>query len=338
MKSNENRAYIIAEIGGNHEGDFAYAKKLLRLAIESGADAVKFQVYTGETLVNKDVDPARAEHFSRFALDEQQYFDLAKICLDRGVDFLASVWTASMIEKFSDLMPFFKVGSGDLTAFPILRRIAMTGKPILLSTGLSTFDEIDDAIRFIREVDSCYSNLGSLGVLQCTSMYPIPDGEANLKVMEVLKQKYPDLAIGYSDHTVGSTASKIALAAGAEIIEIHFTDTRAGKEFRDHQVSFTCEEVKDLVQWANKVNVFIGDGKKEPTDSELKSGHLRSFRRALYPARALLKGEYIRQDDLVALRPCVGISACKLNSIVGRRANRDYSELEPLDLSLCPND
>ena len=327
--NSKNGVYFIAEIGGNHEGDFDYAKRLTGLACDSGADAVKFQIYKGDSLVSKVESPDRNAHFKKFELSREQYQILARLCREKGVDFTASVWDVDAINWINDLIDFHKIGSGDLTAYPILRKIACTGKPLILSTGLSTMEEISGAVECLRLANPVYIKGGNLALLQCTSMYPIPDEEANLKVMESLKKRF-NVTVGYSDHTVGSEAVLAAAALGAEIIEFHFTDTRDGKVFRDHKISFTQSEVKDIIPKIKKIRALVGSGEKGPTASEISSGHLNSFRRAVYPAIDLARGTVLGEKDLVVLRPKVGIDAVDYDKVLGRTLARDVKAFEHL--------
>ena len=329
----KNGTYVIAEVGGNHEGDFEYAKELARLAAASGADAVKFQIYTGDTLVNPLVDPDRNKHFKRFELNREQFSELAAICGEYGVDFLASVWNPEAFEWAGPLMPLFKVGSGDLTAYDILARTARTGKPIILSTGLATLAEVLAAVDFILRVDPSYETERKLALLQCSAMYPIPDSDANLNVMETLR-KATGLPVGYSDHTTGSDAILAAVAMGAEIIEKHFTDTREGKEFRDHKVSLTRAEMQEFTEKVRRIHTLKGTGEKCPVPSELEAGHVRSFRRATYPARDLQAGHVLSADDLVTLRPCVGLGADAFYDIVGKTLKENVTRHQPLSWDL----
>ena len=325
--------YIIAEVGGNHEGDFEYAKKLARLAAASGADAVKFQIYTGDTLVNPRMDPDRNKHFKRFELNREQFSELAAICEQNGVDFLASVWNPEAFEWAGPLMPLFKVGSGDLTAYDILARTARTGKPIILSTGLATLEEVVAAVNFIQSVDASYKTGQKLAVLQCSAMYPIPDSDANLNVMETLR-KATGLPVGYSDHTIGDDAILAAVAMGAEIIEKHFTDTREGKEFRDHKVSLTQAEMQAFAATARRIRTLKGTSEKCPVPSEIEAGHVQSFRRAAYPNKDLRAGHVITEDDLVTLRPCVGLGADTFYDIVGKTLNENVTRHQSLSWDL----
>lgn len=321
---------IIAEIGGNHEGDFEYARRLLQLAATSGADVVKFQIYSGCTLVNGREDPQRAAHFDRFALSTAQYLALAEESRALGVEFNASIWDASQIEVFDPFLRFYKVGSGDLTAYPLLREIARRRKPIMLSTGLATLDEVKQSVAFIRSLDSIYERRDMLSILQCTSMYPIPDTDANLNVVTTLKNTF-NCKIGYSDHTEGTYAAEIAVALGAEILELHFTDRKEGRSFRDHLVSFTREEILALRERIRTINEIKGSFEKKPAPSEIENNHLVSFRRGVYPARDIMAGERVEVADFVVLRPNRGIPANEIEKLQGLLAKRDLKVQERLD-------
>jgi N-acetylneuraminate synthase/N,N'-diacetyllegionaminate synthase len=323
---------LIAEIGGNHEGNFAYAKRLTELAIASGADAVKFQLYQGTTLVNALESPDRQNHFKRFELEREQHLELADMCKTAGVAYMASVWDLGMLEWIDPHLAVYKVGSGDLTAYPILRHLARRGKPMIMSTGLSTLDEVLSAVAFVQSVNEHYRRADMLALLQCTSMYPIADGDANLRVIDTLRQA-TGLAVGYSDHTRGRTALFVAAARGADVLEFHFTDDRTGKTFRDHHVSLTAEEVRTLCADLDQLRELLGDGVKRPLPSEIETGHLVSFRRAVYSRHAIAQGQVIAPDDLIVLRPNHGVDARHFDEIVGKRAARDLQALERVEVA-----
>ena len=329
---NTKGVYIIAEIGGNHEGQFDKALELLDLAVDAGADAVKFQIYTGETLVNKCEAPSRVKHFDKFALTESEYEKLALQCKARNVDFCASVWSEHLIEKFAHYMPYLKVGSGDLTAYPILKKLARLSKPIVLSTGLATLEEVKNTIEYICEVNDIYKKPNMLAILQCTSMYPIPDTDANLSVISTFKNEFP-YPIGYSDHTRSTYAAEIAVALGATILELHFTDNKDSTTFRDHLVSFNATDLVMLRKKINLIQNLLGDGIKRPMTSEIENDHLSSFRRALYPKRAIQKGEIVSEEDFIALRPAHGLSASYINNLNGKKAEKNLNELEVISSS-----
>jgi sialic acid synthase SpsE len=322
---------LIGEIGGNHEGNFDYALRLTELALGSGVDFVKFQLYRGASLVSSLEAADRLAHFTRFELLPEQHLALARMCESAGVGYMASVWDLDMLDFIDAHLPIYKVGSGDLTAFPMLRAFALRGKPMILSTGLSTLEEVLDAVRVIQSTNPAYQRHEMLALLQCTSMYPIASGDANLRVMDTLKGA-TNLAVGYSDHTTGRLALFAAAARGADVLEFHFTDDRAGKTFRDHQVSLTCDEVRELCAQLDELQMLLGDGVKRPMASEIDSGHVRSFRRAVYCRRPLNAGEVIQRADLVVLRPNHGIDARDFDAVAGKRAARDLRAFEALEV------
>lgn len=325
-----NRVYLIAEIGGNHEGSFGLAQKQLELAIESGADCIKFQLYRGDTLVNSIVSPDRNSHFKRFELTKEQHMALATRCIEAGRDYLASVWDLEMLEWIDPYLNRYKIGSGDLTALPILKAFASRGKPVILSTGLATQAEVQTAVDVIRNTNAIYREPGMLAVLQCTSMYPIPDSDANLSVIRSLAE-IPGITVGYSDHTVGLEAMVTSVAVGARILEFHFTDKREGRDFRDHKVSLMAQEVKELRIRIEQVMTLLGTPDKRPLEIEIANGHLQSFRRGVYPARDLEAGTVISANDLICLRPAEGIEASQFDELVGRRLEISVKRLQTLD-------
>ena len=162
----KNGTYVIAEIGGNHEGDFEYAKYLTKLGAQSGADAIKFQIYSGERLVNKVYDPERVKHFKKFQLDKSQYLELASICKKLGVSFMASVWDLAAISYIDQHIKIYKVGSGDLTNYILIEKILQTSKPIIISTGLANLQEVENLIKFINSVDQSYIEEKKVAILQ----------------------------------------------------------------------------------------------------------------------------------------------------------------------------
>jgi N-acetylneuraminate synthase/N,N'-diacetyllegionaminate synthase len=307
---------LIAEIGGNHEGDFDYARRLVDLALASEADVVKLQVYGGDTLVSRVEDASRNAHFRRFALDPDRYLELAESITAAGKIFMASVWARDLIDVLDPHMPIYKIGSGDLTAYSLLREFARRGKPMIISTGLATAAEVDDAVAFVRSANPMYEGGSSLALLQCTSMYPTPAADANLAVMEELARR-TGATVGYSDHTEGTRALEVACAMGAQVLEFHFTDTREGKSFRDHRISLTAAEVGALARSIREIAELRGSDQKTPL--RVEGSHVVSFRRAVYPARDLDVGTVLTADDLTVLRPNHGIDARDFDRVVGRR-------------------
>lgn len=324
---------LIAEIGGNHEGDFEYAKELCRLAISTDVDMVKFQIYTGDSLVSREESPTRNQHFKKFELSREQHIELAEMVQAAGLMYTASVWDLSAMDWIDPYIPIYKIGSGDLTAYPVLRETAALGKPMIISTGLATEKEVVEAVEFIQSCNAEYKKPEMLAVLQCTSMYPIQPGDAHLSVMQRYRE-LTGLTVGYSDHTEGSKALQYAVAMGAEVLEFHFTDTREGKSFRDHKVSLTPDEVKDLIREIKLIREYQGNPEKKPTQIELDNGHELSFRRAVYPNQTLTAGTVITEDMLTVLRPNHGIDARRYDEVIGKRLKVDVKEHQKLEWDL----
>jgi len=322
---------LIAEIGGNHEGDFDYAQRLVSLACETPADVIKLQVYTGDTLVSEHEDPTRNRHFKRFELSRDQHESLISMIHDAGKQYLCSVWDPAALDWIDPHVSMYKVGSGDLTAYPMLRRLAATSKPILLSTGLATLQEVQDAVDYLRNVSAFYQQPDSLALLQCTSMYPIADTDAHLRVMDLLKTTFPGVKVGYSDHTMGTRALQIAALRGAQVLEFHVTDRREGQTFRDHAVSLIPEEVFELKEAIQKDFQFLGTAQKHPLPIEIENDHVTSFRRAVYPSRDIQAGELFGDHNLTVLRPNRGIDAREYDQLIGRTAKIDLNRHQALD-------
>ena len=321
--------WLIAEIGGNHEGDFDTALRLADLALEAGADAVKFQVYFGDTLVSSIASPDRNAHFKRFELSPKQHLALAERVLDAGRSYVASVWDLNAFAWITPVLSACKIGSGDLTAPPFLRAAAQTGKPLLLSTGLADMAEVTAAVDMIRTVNPAYRDRSRLAALQCTSMYPIADADAHLAVMGAFASL--GMSVGYSDHTIGSKALEVAAAMGAEVLEFHFTDQKHNRSFRDHQLSLDGGDLQNLIQVLDQINTLKGTPQKQPLPIEITNDHPRSFRRAVYPSRDIAPGEVIDAGNICVLRPNQGIDARNYDQLLGRLAKRPLRRHQPLD-------
>lgn len=321
---------LIAEIGGNHEGDFNYAKKLVKLAISSGVDVIKLQLYTGGQLVNRVESKDRFKHFKKFELTRTQHIYLAKLCNFHGVKYLASVWDLQMLKWIDKYLPFYKIGSGDLTAFPIIKEFARRRKPIILSTGLSNLNEITQTISFLQRENKIYKNKNKLALLQCTSCYPTIDEEVNLKTMQTLKNK-TNLTVGYSHHNSGSLALLTAYTLGAEILEFHFTDERKGKIFRDHKISLNKSETISLIKDIKRIKNILGSSEKKATKNEIKSKNIITFRRAIYPIKDLKKGYKIKESDLVCLRPNYGVDARDIKRLIGKKLKKNLKKFKKIN-------
>ena len=327
--SQRNPAFFIAEIGGNHEGDFDYALRLCDQAIDSGADAVKFQLYRGDRLISSVSNPSGNARLKTFELSREQHIAIAERVRAAGCHYMASVWDEEMLSWVNPYIEIHKVGSGDLTCVPMLHALAATGKPIILSTGASNLDEVSAAIDFIAGVDGRYLAERKLALLQCTSAYPTSDEAANLRVVLTLAERFK-LPVGYSDHTVGSDALELAYSLGARILEKHFTDDREGKTFRDHEISLTRDEVKTALDRLRRTERLLGSSQKSLTDAEERMGHPMLMRRGLHAATRIEKGQPLTTGNLVALRPRVGLCASLFYDVLGRFCVRTIEPFEPI--------
>ena len=278
-------------------------------------------------MVSKLESPQRNKHFKKFELSKDQYIELAEMCKDHNIGFMASVWNPEYISWIDEHMPIYKTVSGDTTANPAPKKFTELKKPIIFSTGLATFNEVFEAVRFIQDQDIRYKDTEYLSVLQCTSMYPIPYSDANLNVMQTYKDAF-GLPIGYSDHTEGGFALMAAVAMGAQILEFHFTDSRENKTFRDHKVSLTRDEVLRLIEQIKDLNSVMGSAEKKALPVE--GDHPTTFRRAVYPARNLKKGAVITENDITVLRPNHGIDARQFYNVIGKTLKEDVSKHQKL--------
>lgn len=314
---------LIAEIGGNHEGNFNYAVKLTKQAIESKVDVIKFQFYTGDTLVSEIENPKRNSHFKKFELSVDQHIYLAEMIREANIMYSSSVWTTDALSWIDKYIDIYKIGSGDLTAIPIINEICKLKKPVIVSSGLSSFRDVTQTINLIKSKKFYKSK--NLALLQCTSMYPINFSDVNLKVMMKYKEKF-NIPVGYSDHTVGIKALKYAYSCGAEILEFHFTDNKKNRNFRDHKVSLTKSDISDLKNEIEIIDSLMGSDNKTPLKIEIENGHDVSFRRAVYPSKDIKKNEKLDENNLTVLRPNHGIDARDYYKLIGKKAKRDLKK------------
>ncbi len=314
--------YVIAEIGGNHNGDPELAHRLVEEAARAGTDAVKFQTYRPESLVHPDMEAvpiARRFHktqFERFRsleLSDEDYERLIAQCRDLGVHFLTTPYDLDILARFAPRMPAIKIASGDATYHGLIRAAAATGKPVILSTGFCDMAEVEAAAALIPPTQRA--------LLHCVSIYPLPDGQVNLAAIPVLKAAFPDSVIGYSDHTVGAEACLGAVALGAQILEKHFTLDR-DQELGDHRLSLEPDQLAWMVTQAKRLAAMRGNGVKPlPGEAALRD----KFRRGIYAKRDLQKGHVLTADDLLIIRPVSAIGAQCAMDLPGRPLNRAVS-------------
>lgn len=321
---------IIAEAGVNHNGDIGMAKQLIDAAAAAGADYVKFQTFNAERLVTRDAPKALYQKrndgesdsqfvmLRRLELSEKMHYDLLDYCKTRNIAFLSTGFDIESVSFLSSLdIPMFKIPSGEITNLPYLRHIGSLGKPIAMSTGMATLDEIGAALCVLDEAGTPRT---AITVLHCTTNYPVAMAEVNLRAMLTIRDTF-GVAVGYSDHTEGIEIAVGAVALGASLIEKHFTLDRT-LPGPDHKASLEPSELKALVTAVRNVKTALGDGVKRPTVSELQN--MVVVRKSLVATQPIKAGELFTRENLGVKRPGNGISPMRLEELVGRRANRSY--------------
>lgn len=319
------RVLVIAEIGANHEGSLDDAKRLIEAAARCGADAVKFQTYRADKIVAASEAQRRA-HFRRLELSDADFQTLAQVAVEHGVVFLSTPFDVDSADLLDSLMPAFKIASGDLTATPLLAHVAGKGKPIILSTGMASLEEIADAICAVEEA-SPLGDKAPLALLHCVSAYPTPDRQANLNAIPYLRDR-TGRVIGYSDHTLGIEACLAAVALGARIIEKHFTFDKTKTTMRDHQLSADPVDLAQMVQGIRRIEVMLGEGGKPLM--EVERYNRVSMRRSLAARVTIRKGEVLTAKKLTVLRPGTGLAPSQVAEVIGKRASRDVQAGELL--------
>lgn len=325
--------FIIAEVGCNFEGDLQRAKEMIRKVADAGADAVKFQTFIAEKLTTKTAEKfweiegcpgdTQYEEFKQMPhLTLEQYRELSDVAKHAGIIFFSTAEDEGSVELLEEVSVLLhKVSSMNITHFPLLRCIARTGKPVIISTGASTIGEIEEAIKIIRREGNC-----DISLLHCISNYPTTDENVNLRMIKHIQKVFPDMPIGYSDHTLPENGEGILVAAvalGARIIEKHFTydNRRSGY---DHAISFDYMGLKRMVAQIRRVEKALGEEYKRPIESELKARvHAR---RSLVAARDIPEGTIITREMIEIKRPGMGIEPRFLDIVAGRKAKKNIPE------------
>lgn len=319
--------FIVAEAGVNHNGDVDLGKKLIDVAKDAEADAVKFQAFKAENVVTKYAEKARYQKettgpnksqynmVKRLELKGEEFRELYNYAKKNNIIFLSSAFDKESVDLLDDLgVPAFKVPSGEITNFPLLRYIAEKKKPIILSTGMSTIGEIEEALEVIME-----KGVEDIVLLHCVTSYPAKIEDVNLRVIEALRRRFK-LPVGFSDHTLGITIPIAAAALGAVLVEKHFTLDRT-LPGPDHRASLEPNELKDMIRAIRDVEKALGDGIKKPTKDEERIKKV--VRRSIVARMRIPKGTVITEDMLDLKRPGVGIEPKYLNEIIGKRAKKD---------------
>jgi N,N'-diacetyllegionaminate synthase len=293
----EQRVLVVAEIGNNHEGDYALAEELIALAARAGAGAVKFQTIVPEKLVAA-AEVERIRQLERFRLSYEQFEQLSRVARKHGVLFLSTPFDLDSARFLTPLVPAFKIASGDNNFFPLLREVARTGKPIILSTGLLGLDEVRTSKAFIEEVWRTQGLRQELALLHCVVNYPTAPGNANLRALEDLKRL--GTTVGYSDHTLGIESAVLSVALGARIIEKHFTISKTYSAFRDHQLSADPVDLAQLVSRVRGAEEMLGHGCTDQRDTEREM--VPRVRRSIVAARDLPAGKVLAWEAQVLSR------------------------------------
>lgn len=325
--------YIIAEIGVNHNGDMNVARELIHAAAEAGADAVKFQSFRAEKVVDTTVAKAAYQQdttgtgsqfdmLKSLELSYDQHVELLQECETANIDFLSTPYDMESVDLLDDLgVSAFKIGSGDLTHMALLRHAAKTGKPLLVSTGAAYLGEVEVAIRSIYQFSEV-----EIALLHCVSRYPADPKDANLRAMDTLRHAFR-CPVGFSDHSQGSTLAIAAVAREAAIIEKHFTLDYSFPG-PDHKASMEPGPFAEMVAAIRMVQKAMGSGKKIPVPAENEN---REFgRRRLVAIKDLAEGDVVREKDYTALRSSSGIFIEHANHVIGRKLNRHISCGSPI--------
>lgn len=328
----QSGVYIIAEVGVNHNGDPQTALEMVKLASEAGADCVKFQTFIAENLADKSAPLAAYQEdgkissqfdlLKKLELPTSSYESLLQACEKYQIDFMSSPFDTDSLNFLVNLgVGAIKLGSGEITNYPILRQAAKLSRKLIISTGMSTMEEIDEAFEVIN---SNSADGFELSLLHCNSAYPTPLSDVNLRAITSLKERY-GLQTGFSDHTAGGLASIAAVAAGAEIIEKHITLDK-GQDGPDHSASMEIDDFKAMINEIRSVEKMLGSGLKIPSPSELPNRDV--VRKSIVATKNIAKGEIINEDDLTTLRPGHGVSPMKWNSVVGKPSSDDFKKGE----------
>lgn len=315
------RVVVIAEIGNNHEGDVSTAHRMIEAAAHAGADAVKFQAIVPEHLVTAS-QRDRIAQLHRLCLPLEAFAPLAATARSHGVAFLCTPFCEQAVKVLDPIVPAWKIASGDLDHEPLLRCCAATGKPVILSTGACDLHGVRRSVALLRAEGAT-----AVALLHCVLAYPSPDEAMNLRAMSTLAPLAD--AVGWSDHALGIDVAVAAVAAGARIIEKHFTLDKTRTSFRDHALSADPQDLRTMIERVRAVERWLGSSTKGITDAE--SGAVAA-RRGAYAARDLPAGTVLAEHDIAWLRPSNGVTPRDLARLVGRPLPRAVMAHEPIPL------
>jgi len=322
--------FIIAEAGVNHNGLVDLAKQLIDVAVDSGADAVKFQTFKAENLVSKnaqkadyqkqttDASESQFDMIKKLELDVDTHKELIAYCQEKDIMFLSTPFDHESIDLLSGLgLQIFKIPSGEITNLPYLRHIGSLGKRVVLSTGMSDLKEVEDALSILIDAGTSKTNIT---VLHANTMYPTPMEDVNLNAMLTIQKEF-DISVGYSDHTLGIEVDIAAVAMGATVIEKHFTLDKV-MDGPDHKASLEPEELMIMVKGIRNIEKALGSSKKKPSPSE--SININIVRKSIVANKDIQKGDLLTDKNIIVKRPGYGISPMKWDGIIGTVATKNY--------------
>lgn len=331
-----SKVMVIAEAGVNHNGDISLAKKLIDVAVEAKADVVKFQTFKAENIVideapkatyqkeTTDSNESQYKMLKKLELSAENHKELIAYCKEKGILFLSTPFDLESIDLLDDLeIEIFKIPSGELTNLPYLEKIGAKRKQVILSTGMSTLDEVEAAIRILNN-----EGTKDITLLHCTTQYPTPMEEVNLNAMLTMKERF-GLQVGYSDHTKGIEVPIAAVAIGASVIEKHFTLDK-NMEGPDHRASLEPNELIKMVQAIRNIEKALGSDKKVPSKCELQNKEI--VRKSIVAKVSIQAGEAFTKENLTVKRPGSGISPMRWHEVLGRRATKNYVKDEMIIL------
>jgi len=324
------KTMIIAEAGVNHNGDINMAKKLIDIAAHAGADLVKFQTFNADRLVTHEAAKAdyqilatnknESQHdmLRKLELTESMHRELIAHCTSQNIGFFSTGFDIESINLLVELgQKLFKIPSGEITNLPYMQHIGKLNQTVILSTGMSNMDEIEAAINVLEESGT---NRSKITVLHCTTAYPVPMSDVNLRAIQSIQNKF-NVAVGYSDHTLGIEIPIAAVAMGATVIEKHFTIDRS-QSGPDHKASLEPTELKAMVEGIRNIETALGDGEKRLMPSE--TTNIAVGRRSIVASSPIKQGEKFSAFNLTAKRPGLGLSPINWNQIIGTTAKRNY--------------
>lgn len=332
----EKRTLIIAEAGVNHNGNFELAKRLVDQAKFAGVDIVKFQTFISNNVVSKYAEKAdyqkknhnkeesQLEMVKKLELSFCEFSMIKEYCEAKGIEFMSTAFDFESIDFLDKLgMNTWKIPSGEITNLPYLIKIAKLNKSVILSTGMSTIEEIRSAIHILKS-----NGCGEITLLHCTTEYPAPFNDVNLKAMITMKNEFA-IKVGYSDHTEGIDIPIAAVALGATVIEKHFTLDR-NMEGPDHKASLEPDELKHMVNSIRNIEIALGNGIKQPAESEKKN--IEIARKSIVAKNKIKSGDIFTEENITVKRPGNGISPMKWFDVIGKFAQRDFDEDELIEI------